>query len=156
MLVGTALVVLAAGVAWLAARRSDQWVLYVVGIVVSPALLALLQPTNLWAERYFLVSAVLWLLLAARLLAWSATRSVAGRAIALLALAPFVAGNASRSAWLVHDGRGAYAEALGDMAARTSDDAVTIESDHDFRNRLVIEYFAPRLGTSKPIRYVRQ
>jgi hypothetical protein len=156
MLVGTALVVLAAGVAWLAARRSDQWVLYVVGIVVSPVLLALLQPTNLWAERYFLVSAVLWLLLAARLLAWAAARSVAGRAIALLVLALFVAGNASRIAWLLEDGRGAYSDALRYMAAHSSDAAVTIESDHDFRNRLVVEYFAPRLGTSKPIRYVRQ
>jgi hypothetical protein len=156
MLVVVGLAVFAGGVAWLVARGSDQWVLYVVGAVASPVLLAVLQPTNLWAERYFLVSAVLWLVLVARLLAAATVLGPGPRIAAALAGALFVAANGSHVAWLLRDGRGAYVDALRWVDQHTTDAAATIESDHDFRNRLVVQYFAGRIGATKPIRYVQQ
>ncbi len=145
--------VLVAGLGWLIRQRSDAWVLYLVAVVGSPLLLGILQPTNLYAERYFLVSATFWLLLLAQLLGWLWTRDLASRAVVAAVLAAFLAGNGARIAWLLRDGRGAYQEALGYMVRHTAGDTLVVTSDHDFRNRLVIEYFAPRFA--KPIRYLR-
>ncbi|HXJ33790.1 MAG TPA: hypothetical protein VMS22_07080 [Candidatus Eisenbacteria bacterium] len=145
--------VLAAGVGDLLRRRADAWAFYLTGIVGSPLLLGILQPTNLYAERYFLVSATLWLLVFAQLLTALWTRGIVPRILAAAMLAAFLAGNGARIAWLLRDGRGAYQEALAYMVRHTPDDALAVGSDHDFRNRLVIEYFAPRFP--KPIRYVR-
>ena len=148
-----AVLVVAAAALWLLARRgSDLWVLFAVGIVVSPAALAVIQQTNLYAERYFLVSMVLWLLLFARLLAWLAARGGAPRAAALGGLVLFALANGARVADLLRDGRGHYQDAIRFMVAHTTGDVTAIASDHDFRNRLVVEYFGPRM--SKPVRYV--
>ena len=38
------------------------------------------------------------------------------------------------------------------MVTHTTGDATLIASDHDFRNRLIVEYYGPRM--SKPVRYV--
>jgi hypothetical protein len=138
---------------WVLARRgSDLWVLFVVGIVVSPIVLAVVQPTNLYMERYFLVSMLLWLLLLARVLAWLVARGGPARAAALLVLALFGVANGARIAGLLDRGRGDYQAALRYMVSHTTGDVTRIASDHDFRNRLVVEYFGPRM--SKPVRYV--
>ncbi|MGH7894463.1 MAG: hypothetical protein ACREQL_07330, partial [Candidatus Binatia bacterium] len=155
LLVGVVVVVLAAGIGWLVWRRSDAWIFYLVGIVGSPVLLGVLQPTDLYAERYFLVSTTLLLLLTACLLAWATTRGPGARVAVAIVLVAFLASNGARIEWLLRDGRGAYQEALQYMLRHTSGDVMTVASDHDFRNRLIVEYFAPRLAATKPIRYVR-
>jgi len=155
LLAGVVVVVLVAGVGWLVWRRSDAWIFYLVGIVGSPLLLGILQPTNLYAERYFLVSTTLLLLLVARLLAWATTRGSGARVAVAIVLVAFLAGNGARIEWLLRDGRGAYQEALQYMLRHTGGDVMTVTSDHDFRNRLIVEYFAPRFAATKPIRYVR-
>src|SRR5262249_49088009 len=132
-----------------------EWILYLVGIVGSPLLLGVVQQTNLWAERYFLVSATLLLLLAARVLAWATTRGAAARVAACGLLVAFVVANGTRVAWLLRDGRGSYREAIAYMVRHTAADEVSVASDHDFRNRLVVEYFGPRVAGSKTVRYVR-
>lgn len=144
---------LAGGLVWLALRGSDLWALYLVGAVISPAALAVLAPTDLYAERYLLVSSLLWLLLLARLLAWATTRGTVMRALAFAATVAFVAGNAERIGSLLRDGRGQYVAALRYIASHSSGPTALVTSDHDFRNRLVIEYYAPRIeGLS--IRYL--
>ena len=146
------LAVVAAGLWILARRGSDLWVLFAVGIVVSPAALAVIQQTNLYAERYFLVSMLLWLLLLAQVLAWLATRGGALRAAALIGLVLFALANGARVADLLRDGRGHYKDAIRYMVAHTTGDVTAIAGDHDFRNRLVVEWFGPRMA--KPVRYV--
>jgi hypothetical protein len=143
--------VAAVGCRLLARRGSELWVLFVVGIVVSPIALAVVQPTNLYMERYFLVSGLLWLLLLARVLAWLAAGGGAARVAAAAALAVFGLANGARVATLLEHGRGSYQAALRYMVAHTAGDVTAIASDHDFRNRLVVEYFGPRM--SKPVRY---
>jgi len=147
-----ALAIAGAGLWVIAQRRSDLWVLFVVGMLVSPAVLAIVQPTDNYAERYFLVSMLLWLLLGAQLLAWLVARGGGARIAALVALAAFGVSNGARVATLLRDGRGSYQEALRWMVAHTTGDTTLIASDHDFRNRLIVEYYGPRM--SKPVRYV--
>jgi hypothetical protein len=127
-------------------------VLFVVGIVVSPAALAVVQPTNLYMERYFLVSMVLWLVLFAWVVAWLLAGGGGLRIAGAGLLVAFSLANGARVAGLLEHGRGGYQAALRWMVAHTTGDVTAIASDHDFRNRLVVEYFGPRM--SKPVRYV--
>jgi hypothetical protein len=155
LLVTVAVVTTVVGIGWLAWRGSDQWLFHLVAIVGSPILLAVVAPTNFYAERYFLVSSTLLLMLGARVLAWTTTRGVAGRTVGAMVLTAFLLGNGAAIVRLLQDGRGSYREALEFMVRHTPGSLVTVMSDHDFRNRLVIEYFAPRLATAKTVRYVR-
>ena len=147
-----ALTIAAAGFWVIAQRKSDLWVLFAVGMIVSPAVLAIVQPTDNYAERYFLMSMLLWLLLTAQSLAWLVARGGGARIAAFVALAAFGVANATRVATLLRDGRGSYQEAIRWMVTHTTGDTTLIASDHDFRNRLVVEYYGPRM--SKPVRYV--
>jgi hypothetical protein len=155
VLVAVALVAVGVGLAWLASRGSDEWILYGTGIVASPVLLAVVQPTNLYAERYFLVSATLLLLLTSRVLAWAPTQGGAAAGAAAAVLALHLAADLQRVGHLVSVGRGRYRDTLSHAVRRTSGDTVTIGSDHDFRNRLLVEYHGPRVAAGKTVRYVR-
>jgi hypothetical protein len=151
-----AIAVTGVGVVWLAARGSDLWTLYLFGMVVSPAAVASAYRSDLYVARHFIVSMALWLLLAGRLLAWLATRGRTARAAVAAILAAFLVANAIRTVPLLRYGRGGYRDALKYMAAHTRGDAVRVTGDHDTRNRLVVEYYASRIGSDRPLRYVRR
>jgi hypothetical protein len=156
VLLPVAVTVLLAGVVLLRALGSDVWVFYLVSIAVSPALLQLAQPTDLFYPRYFVVSAALWLILAARLLAWLANRGGVARAAALVVLVAFLASNGMRIADLLRYGRGAYSETLRSMVLMTPKPIVTVAGDADTWNTSLIRHHASRLGLSQQIRYLSQ
>jgi len=149
-----AIAVTALGVAWLVARGNDLWIFYLVGIVGSPIFVALFRKSHV--GRHFIVSAMLWLLLAARPLAWLTTRGPVARAAVAVTLAAFLLGNALRLVPLLRYGRGSYRDALRYMVSHTPGDNVRVTSDYDFRNRMMVEYYAPRIGTDRSVRYVNR
>jgi hypothetical protein len=148
--------VTAIGLFWLASRRSDLWIFYLFGMIVSPAVVAYGHRSELYVGRHFIVSMTIWLLLAGRLLAWLASRGRTARFVAAATLALFLVANAVRTVPLLRYGRGSYRDALRYMASHTAGDSVLVTSDHDTRNRIVIEYYAPRIGSDRPVRYVNR
>jgi hypothetical protein len=155
-LLAFAITVTAVGFAWLAARGSDLWTLYLFGMIVSPFAVAYAHRSELYVGRHFIVSMALWLLLTGQLLAWLATRGRTARAVVAAVLAAFLVTNAIRTVPLLRYGRGGYRDALKYMASHTSGDAVRVTGDHDTRNRIVVEYYAPRIGADRQVRYVRR
>ena len=65
----------------------------------------------------------------------------------------FVAGNVLHINKLAQEGRGHYLQTMS-MIADESPQTVRISSDHPFRNRLLIEYFAARCQNSRVVEYV--
>jgi hypothetical protein len=128
--------------------------LYLFGMVVSPVAVASAYRSELYEARHFIVSMALWLLLAGRLLAWLTTRGRAARAVVAVTLAAFLLGNALWTVRLLRDGRGHFRDALSYVADNTRGATVRVTSDHDFRNRMVIEYYAPRID--RRVRYVNR
>jgi hypothetical protein len=51
-------------------------------------------------------------------------------------------------------GRGQYRAAIAFMAARTEGDVITVSSDHDFRNGMVLRYYATGLRGHGHVRYI--
>lgn len=146
-------VVLVLGLRLLHRADDDRWILYGVTIALAPAVvLGSLRP-DVVAVRYFLVGLAFWLLLLAFLLGRLARAGAAGRLAALAVLAIFVVGNAGHIAAFVEHGRGGYREALLFMARETEGPRVSVASDHDFRNGMVLNFYRRVLPPDKTLVY---
>jgi hypothetical protein len=156
LLLGAALLVVGAGLFALARRGADIGWAFLVTILVSPVVLRALQPSELNFERYFVLSAAFGLLLVARLLGFVAARGRAGALIAALLALVVVGGSAPRIARLLAEQRGHYRQALGLMLSESSAAQVSVSSDHDFRNGLLLRHFAERLRVQHRVAYVPQ
>jgi hypothetical protein len=55
---------------------------------------------------------------------------------------------------LVRYGRGGYSTALNSIARQTEGEAITIGSDHDFRNRMIVDFYSRYLPPGKNVVYV--
>lgn len=124
-------------------RRGD-WravVFYVLLICVTPAVGMLASKFTLLFPRYFLLNVALALPLMAHGLAWIWRARFGGRMLVCGAVAVFLAANAFPVARLARDGRGQYSAALRAIASHARAGEITLSSDHDFRNRLVIDYY---------------
>jgi hypothetical protein len=122
---------------------------------VPAAVLLALRPDVL-AVQYFIVN-VAFALLAVSLPA-GALWERGGRAAACVAavLVLHVAGEGVNVLRLFRFGRGAYREGLLYMAAHTPGRVVTVTSDHDFRNGMILSYYERYLPADKRIRYIPQ
>jgi hypothetical protein len=128
--------------------RAKERAFFVTTLLIAPALIVALRPPQYLAPRYFLVCVPFFLLLLAR-----AIRRLPPAACAAV-LALYCVLNALAIAGLVRDGRGSYRSAIAFMEENTPDGVVTVASDHDFRNRVCLEYHASQMQLPKPVVYV--
>ena len=145
-----------AGLRALAAAGRDEWLGYLVAAFVAPAvLLAATRPETLPVRWFVLPIAFAYLAVAA----WLAKAIDAPdwrRGAAIAALIAFAAGNAYRIALLARDGRGDYRAAVRFLAEHEASAEIHVGSDHDFRNRLLLEYYGSELPAGRTIVYVPQ
>jgi hypothetical protein len=150
------LLVVGAGLFALARRGADIGWAFLVTILVSPMALRAFQPSELNFERYFVLSAAFGLLLVARLLGFVAARGRAGALVATLLALVVVGGSGPRIGRLLAEQRGHYREALGMMLSASPGARVSVSSDHDFRNGLLLRHYAERLGALERVAYLPQ
>jgi hypothetical protein len=139
----------------MARARDDRWVFFVVVILVGPSVVLLLTRPTYLAPRYFLVAVPFLLWLAARSVARVARSGRFGVAVGVALLAAFLAGNGVYIARLLREGRGHYREALEFIARSEPGSVVTLGSDNDFRNGVVVGHFYPPFAGTRRLRYVR-
>jgi hypothetical protein len=107
-------------------------------------------------ERHFYACLPFVLLLAAGGLARLLRLGGAKRAAAAVLIFLFILGNAVRDRALssAGPGRGHYLEAVERMAAGTPGNVITVASDHDVRNRMLLDFYADFAIPRKSIEYV--
>lgn len=151
LLVFLGVTLLALGLMWRRDRVLSS--AFATAIFLAPALGMISSRFVLLYPRYFIVSAAAALLLTGYALArlWNYGR--AARATAMVLLGAFLVGNADHARRLLHDGRGQYQMALRYIAERTPAGAITISSDSDFRNFMVIDYYAKAVGPGHHLQY---
>lgn len=148
-----AALVLGLGLRLLVRAGDDLWLCFLISILIAPLLgIATLRPDVL-AVRYFLIGIVLVLLLAAFVLAQALRVGGASRAVALAALAVFLAGNGLHTMGFFERGRGGFLAALLTMAEQTQGERIVVGSDHDFRTGTVLRFYASRLPAGKALDY---
>jgi hypothetical protein len=151
-LLGFGALVLGAGCLHLAHRGDDIWAFYLVATLASPAVALTLQRHSLQYERYHLMAAASFLLLAGTLLSRVARRHAA---LAWGLVAACWIGQAPRLYRLTSQGRGQYSAALHLVLSESpGPDPVSIASDNDFRNQMVIAYHGAHLRGGDRLRYV--
>lgn len=141
---------------WRLWRSDRDWcVLAVLAIVVMPALLLIATGRREIYPRYFVIPVALMGLTMAFALAavWeSGTRPA--RATVFLLCGAFVVGNGMHVTRLVTYGRGGYLQAMEYLAEHTAGDDITIGSDFDFRNHMVLAFYQAYLPEPKHLTYL--
>ena len=146
-LVAAAAIMLAAH-AW--HDRHSHVSLYVIAVIGWPAVMVLAATPNVQFGRYFLASGTFFLLLLADALGDAWSRGGLPRIGAGAALGAMLIGHAVALASFFHDQRGHYNDAIGYMAR---DGRFSYASDHEFRTRTVVDFFAGKRGITAD--YVR-
>jgi hypothetical protein len=133
--------------------RDDRWIFYAVVIVAPLGLIPILRLVPL-SVRYFMISVAGGLVLLSSGYTALLRRGVVGRVIGLTLLAVFVAGNAVHTGNLLRFGRGQYLAGLHFIQKNSDNREVTITSDHDFRNGMLVNYYKRYLARPDQVRYV--
>ena len=137
--------------------RSREWsIFYVAVIFATPAVGIIFSRFTLLFPRYFIISATFALIIIGYGLTRLWWHGRIGRGVCLAALSLFLIGNGLQVKRLWTEGRGHYQEALITMLKRTPFDAVTISSDHDFRNYALIDYYQTLAQAPREIVYYRR
>ncbi|MFI5347756.1 MAG: hypothetical protein ACHQ51_15390 [Elusimicrobiota bacterium] len=132
-------------------ERDDEFYFFAVLLGTVVAFVAILPFRY---ERYFFAVLPFALMLAGRSLLRLLRAGRAAKAAAVLMIGLSIAGGAVRVRTLATLGRGHYREAVQFMAAETSDDYITVGSDHAFRNGMLLQFYASYLPPSKRLVYV--
>jgi hypothetical protein len=141
------------------ARDSREVSLYVIAVIALPAATFLAEVPNVQFARYFLVSGTFFLIFLADALGDAWSRGGGPRIGAGVALCTMLLGHAVVLAAFFRDGRGHYTEAIARMAQEgrisdgNSNGRFSYASDHEFRTRTVVDFFAGKRGIAAE--YVR-
>ncbi len=138
-------------------NRSRGWALFYVAVIfVTPAIGILFSRFTLLFPRYFIISAAFALIVIGYGLTrlWSQGRL--GRGSCMAALLLFLIGNGLQVEHLLTEGRGHYQEALHTILKRTPFEAVTISSDHDFRNFALVDYYQTLAQAPRKVVYYQR
>lgn len=106
---------------------SDEGLFFVGAVLGAPILISALDPPFLF-PRYFLISALFFLLVIARVLARLWRSGSARRVLAAATLCAVLAGNLAHLRLFARDGRGHLAEAVEDMVNRTPDHPAVVST----------------------------
>jgi hypothetical protein len=137
----------------LAYGEPDRLLFFGTALLLGPALLVLVQRPPYLMVRYFLVPVVLYLILMSRWLAQLYARGIAGKVMYAALMIGFLGGNGLHVARLLRYGRGSYSDALQYMADDTYSPVITVGGDHDFRNSMVVQFYARYLPAHKHVVY---
>jgi hypothetical protein len=128
---------------------------YLAIILIAPATVLLLTEHPLVYPRYFLMPIAFALLVISDWIAegWRSGQPARAAWIAIGLL--YLIGSGQWTARLLDHGRGDYSRAILWMASRGADRDQTVSGDHAFRNGMVFDYYAPRLGiATSRLRYL--
>jgi hypothetical protein len=149
---GIALAVLAGETAAEFRERDSRWAFSATVLLLPPLTLLLVQPSVL-VVRYLIVTTPFLILMLARALDRVSSRGLPGQALAALAFALMLFGNGAHLQAFLTTGRGHYREAVAFIRAGTPGPQATVTSDHDFRNPMMLWFYAPPDPAQKPLVY---
>lgn len=126
-------------------ERSERGSLFVIGIVILPAIMFAARLPNLEFPRYFLVPGTMIMLLAGSVVGREMAAGGVRQFASIAVLCAFVAGSALSLAQFFELRRGSYGPIVAQMAA---DGPTTYGTGQDLRVRRMVDYFARRLSAS--------
>ena len=134
-----------------------EWIFFPAMLVLAPVLvLALARPKYLYFRYFILCFPFFYMLLGYTLGRATTAWGRSTRWMPWLVVLMLVLGQSTRVEALVQEGRGHYAAAWARIVRDTASQDIYVGSDHDFRNRLVLTFYASRDPLGKLLYYVPQ
>jgi hypothetical protein len=122
-------------------RREQFWIFLVCAVALVPAAVIFATPRLLY-PRYFWASVPYLYLLAGLVLGALFARGGVGRALYAVVLIAFAVTHTARSVEHIGMGQTNYADTLAYLETHTEGDLISLSTDHDFRNSMVLRYYA--------------
>lgn len=140
----------------LATPQDKPLLSYLIAAMVFPIVGGLVSTGTPIYPRYFLMSALmmLWILGWGLGVWWERRGRYRIAAAALFVM--IVVGNLIPFWDLAMTGRGNYSQAVSYIATKANSKSFTIGSDHDFRNSMLLSYYADKNRLSDQLRYLKQ
>jgi len=135
-------------------EKSDQWIFHLTTVFLAPTLVLLVLKPAVLFPRYFLVCVPFFLLLLARWMSRCAGRGTPGKIFYASFLIIYCSFNLLLFGDLLRYGRGRYSMTLEYIARQTEGETITVGSDHDFRNGMLVDFYSRYLPPGKKVIYV--
>jgi len=132
---------------WAAPRRRSS--LYLMGVVGLPLFMLALRLPGLQFARYFLPSLIILMLSLAAAIGHNIDRGGWRRIVAAGTLAVFLCANSLSLLRFFESGRGTYAELVAELTV--DPETSTYASADAFRNKMMVDFYARRLGRSAEV-----
>lgn len=143
-------------IVWLRRQGRSEWIFYLIVIFLSPVVLLAVKCPDVLFVRYFLISIAFGFIAISHLMADLCRRGHLAKMWVSILLLLFLVGNGVNVYRLFKYGRGSYLEGLRYMADHALGEVITMGSDHDFRNGMLVEYYNRYLSPGKRITYIPQ
>jgi hypothetical protein len=146
-----------AGVIALRREQDERWIFFLTMLCISPAILLILAHPNIIYFRYFVVCFPFFYLLLSHLICkYYRICSNLWRCLIVTAFAILLAGQGLQDGLLLRFGRGNYSAALEYIEKNSLKDVVNVGSDHDFRNKMLFDFYNARMVFKNKLRYIEQ
>jgi hypothetical protein len=148
------LILIIAGIICLYREHDSQWLFFLIILTFSPAFLYIVSHPVIIYFRYFIICFPFFYLLFSHLICKCLRlRPNYWRLFAVAAVAMVIAGQTQRDYQLLKFGRGQYSAAIK-YIANNSTGTVLVGSNHDFRIRMLFDFYAPRAAEGTRLHYV--
>ncbi len=151
-----ACIILIFGMVILYKEKSESAVFFLSVLLPVPGIILVFRPPKYLYFRYFIICFPFFYMLAAHVLAFFYHKFKIGKAVYAFLLILFFILQIQKIGELVTSGRGDYYNAVMYMAENSTGTDITVGSDHDFRNKLLLEFYAAYLPPGKEIIYSEQ
>lgn len=133
------------------ARSAWFWIVTTLALAISTAAYS----SGVVYVRYFLMEIAGLLFLTSHAMSHLWKTGSAGKVAYLVLVGTILAGNGFRLTDLLTVGRGGYQQAVSYLQSESTSNEITLGSDHDFRNPMVLNYYHQRLANPKRVVYFR-
>ncbi len=139
------------------AEKKPVWSFYLAVLIIVPATIITITNPAYFHFRYVIVCFPFYYLIMSFMLAkvWRADKRIFSY-LAVLIIGSYIGGQSIRLFPLFQYGRGSYQAIIREMASDTSANVITVGSDNDFRNKMVLSFYSRFLPSGKTIGYIDQ
>ncbi len=138
-------------------EKKPVWSFYLAVMIVVPAAIIIITNPAYFHFRYVIVCFPFYYLIMSFILAkvWRADKKVFPY-LAVLIIGLYVGGQSIRLFSFFQYGRGNYQAIIREMTNATEANVITVGSDNDFRNKMVLSFYSRFLPNGKTIQYIDQ
>jgi hypothetical protein len=139
------------------ADKSPIWSFSLAVLIIVPAAIIIITNPEYFHYRYLIVCFPFYYLVMAFVLAraYRADKKML-HYFAMIVIILYVMGQSYRLVPFFQYGRGSYQPIVIEMENASSSDIITVGSDNDFRNKMVLSFYSRFLQNQKKIQYIDQ